>query len=87
MPRKTKHIPWTEILQRLAHGMPLQEMADDFGLTTVGQMRHRTRHLYAKLGARDPAHAVQIAHNNGMLGKCAKNCRLCEREKERVEGL
>lgn len=59
------------ILQMLADGHDGTDIARKLGTgwgTSLGTVKADKTRLYAKLGARNAAHAVHLAHEYGLLG-------------------
>lgn len=59
------------ILQLLAEGHDRSAIARKLGTgrgTSLGTVKADKARLYAKLGARNAAHAVHLAHEYGLLG-------------------
>lgn len=58
--------PDRDLLLRLARGATAQDLARDLNLSTAGVHSRKTR-LFARLGATNAAHAVQIGYQEGLL--------------------
>lgn len=59
-----------EVLRGIADGKSYAEIGQDLFLTE-DTVRTHVRHLLARLGARNGAHAVHLAHQRGLLGEGA----------------
>ncbi len=55
-----------EVLRLVAEGIEGQEIADRL-YKSLGTVRSQCKSAYAKLGATNAAHAVHLAHQQGIL--------------------
>jgi DNA-binding NarL/FixJ family response regulator len=57
-----------DVLVRIGRGLSNQQIADELGVS-LETVRTHVKHVYAKCGARDRAHAVIVAYESGLLAR------------------
>lgn len=70
-----------QILEGMAYGMTNPMIGRELFLS-MDTVKTHARHIYAKLGARDRAHAVAIGFRTGLLGRTS---RTVNRARDRVD--